>query len=65
MQGSANLEFRQVRFVRGKGAEHTRAAKRLNISRSAVSEQGHLLVQEIGFTLFGRTPSPFKMPGVT
>ena len=65
MQGSANLESPQVRFVRGKGAEHTRAAKRLNISRSAVSEQGHLLVQEIGFTLFGRTSSLYQNAGVT
>jgi DNA-binding transcriptional LysR family regulator len=34
----------------------TQAAKRLNISQSAVSEQVRLLEEEIGFELFTRTP---------
>jgi DNA-binding transcriptional LysR family regulator len=51
------LEFRQIRYALSVAKERsfTGAAKRLNISQSAVSEQVHLLEQEIGFALFRRT----------
>jgi DNA-binding transcriptional LysR family regulator len=51
------LEFRQIRYALSVAKERsfTGAAKRLNISQSAVSEQVHLLEQEIGFSLFRRT----------
>jgi DNA-binding transcriptional LysR family regulator len=52
------MEFRQIRYALSVAKERsfTRAANRLNISQSAVSEQVHLLEQEIGFPLFRRTP---------
>jgi DNA-binding transcriptional LysR family regulator len=52
------LEFRQIRYALSVAKERsfTRAASRLNISQSAVSEQVNLLEQEIGFPLFRRTP---------
>jgi DNA-binding transcriptional LysR family regulator len=51
------LEFRQIRYALSVARERsfTVAAKRLNISQSAVSEQVHLLEQEIGFSLFRRS----------
>jgi DNA-binding transcriptional LysR family regulator len=52
------LEFRQIRYALSVAKERsfTGAAKRLNISQSAVSEQVHVLEQEIGFPLFRRSP---------
>jgi DNA-binding transcriptional LysR family regulator len=52
------LEFRQIRYALSVAKERsfTRAATRLNISQSAVSEQVKLLEDEIGFPLFRRTP---------
>jgi DNA-binding transcriptional LysR family regulator len=52
------LEFRQIRYALSVAKERsfTGAARRLNISQSAVSEQVHLLEEEIGFSLFRRTP---------
>jgi DNA-binding transcriptional LysR family regulator len=52
------LEFRQIRYALSVAKERsfTGAAKRLNISQSAVSEQVHSLEQEVGFSLFRRTP---------
>ena len=52
------MEFRQIRYALSVAKERsfTRAANRLNISQSAVSEQVNLLEQEIGFPLFRRTP---------
>jgi DNA-binding transcriptional LysR family regulator len=52
------LEFRQIRYALSVAKERsfTVAAKRLNISQSAVSEQVHVLEQEIGFPLFRRSP---------
>jgi DNA-binding transcriptional LysR family regulator len=51
------VEFRQIRYALSVAKERsfTRAAGRLNISQSAVSEQVHALEQEIGFPLFRRT----------
>jgi len=51
------LDFRQLRYVLSvyKERSFTKAAKRLNISQSAVSEQVKLLEEEIGFELFHRT----------
>jgi DNA-binding transcriptional LysR family regulator len=52
------LEFRQIRYALSVAKERsfTKAAKRLNISQSAVSEQVKLLEEEAGFPLFVRTP---------
>jgi DNA-binding transcriptional LysR family regulator len=52
------LEFRQIRYALSVAKERsfTKAAKRLNISQSAVSEQVKLLEEEAGFPLFQRTP---------
>jgi DNA-binding transcriptional LysR family regulator len=52
------LDFRQLRYALAvyKERSFTEAAKRLNISQSAVSEQVKLLEEEIGFELFLRTP---------
>ncbi|MET0708495.1 MAG: LysR family transcriptional regulator, partial [Tardiphaga sp.] len=52
------LDFRQLRYALSVSKERsfTQAAKRLNISQSAVSEQVKLLEEEIGFELFTRTP---------
>jgi DNA-binding transcriptional LysR family regulator len=52
------LDFRQLRYALAVSKERsfTQAAKRLNISQSAVSEQVKLLEEEIGFELFRRTP---------
>ena len=51
------MEFRQIRYALSVARERsfTVAAKRLNISQSAVSEQVNLLEQEIGFALFRRS----------
>lgn len=51
------MDFRQLRYALSvyKERSFTNAAKRLNISQSAVSEQVKLLEQEIGFELFRRT----------
>jgi DNA-binding transcriptional LysR family regulator len=51
------VEFRQIRYALSVAKERsfTNAAKRLNISQSAVSEQVRLLEDEIGFPLFRRT----------
>jgi DNA-binding transcriptional LysR family regulator len=52
------LEFRQIRYALAVAKERsfTKAAQRLNISQSAVSEQVKLLEEEAGFPLFRRTP---------
>jgi DNA-binding transcriptional LysR family regulator len=52
------MEFRQIRYALSVAKERsfTKAAKRLNISQSAVSEQVKLLEDEAGFPLFQRTP---------
>ncbi len=52
------MEFRQIRYALSVARERsfTKAAARLNISQSAVSEQVKLLEEEIGFPLFRRTP---------
>jgi DNA-binding transcriptional LysR family regulator len=51
------LDFRQLRYALSVSKERsfTKAAKRLNISQSAVSEQVKLLEEEVGFELFSRT----------
>jgi DNA-binding transcriptional LysR family regulator len=51
------VEFRQIRYALSVAKERsfTKAAARLNISQSAVSEQVKLLEDEIGFPLFRRT----------
>lgn len=51
------LEFRQIRYALSVAKERsfTKAAKRLNITQSAVSEQVKLLEEETGFPLFKRT----------
>ena len=51
------MDFRQLRYALSvyKERSFTKAAKRLNISQSAVSEQVKLLEEEIGFELFTRT----------
>ena len=51
------MEFRQIRYALSVAKERsfTNAAKRLNISQSAVSEQVRLLEDEICFPLFRRT----------
>ncbi len=51
------MEFRQIRYALSVAKERsfTKAAARLNISQSAVSEQVKLLEAEIGFPLFRRT----------
>lgn len=52
------MEFRQIRYALAVAKERsfTKAAERLNISQSAVSEQVKLLEEEAGFSLFQRTP---------
>ncbi len=51
------MEFRQIRYALSVAKERsfTKAAARLNISQSAVSEQVKLLEDEVGFPLFRRT----------
>ena len=51
------MEFRQIRYALAvaKDRSFTKAAERLNISQSAVSEQVKLLEAQIGFELFRRT----------
>ena len=51
------MELRQLRYALSVAKERsfTRAATRLNVSQSAVSEQVSLLESEIGFPLFRRT----------
>ena len=51
------MDFRQLRYALSVSRERsfTKAAKRLNISQSAVSEQVKLLEEEVGFELFRRT----------
>lgn len=50
------MEFRAIRYALAVASEHsfTKAATRLNISQSAVSEQIKLLEAKIGFNLFRR-----------
>lgn len=57
-EGCNTLEFRQIRYALAVAKERsfTKAADRLNISQSAVSEQVKLLEEEAGFPLFRRTP---------
>src|SRR5258708_9857525 len=57
LKGFGLLDFRQLRYAVSvyKERSFTTAAKRLNISQSAVSEQVKLLEEEIGFELFRRT----------
>ena len=57
------MEFRQIRYALSVAKERsfTAAARRLNISQSAVSEQVHLLEEEIGFPLFRRTPRGIEL----
>ena len=52
------MDFREIRYALSVAKERsfTKAATRLNISQSAVSEQVKLLEDEIGFPLFRRTP---------
>jgi DNA-binding transcriptional LysR family regulator len=52
------VEFRQIRYALAVAKERsfTKAAERLNISQSAVSEQVKLLEEEAGFPLFSRGP---------
>lgn len=52
------MEFRQIRYALAVAKERsfTKAAKRVHISQSAVSDQVRLLEQDIGFPLFARTP---------
>ena len=56
-QGTLDLDFRQLRYALSvyKERSFTKAARRLNISQSAVSEQVKLLEEEVGFELFRRT----------
>ncbi len=51
------MEFRHVRYALSVAKERsfTKAARRLNISQSAVSEQVRLLELDVGFSLFRRT----------
>ena len=58
------MDFRQLRYALSvyKERSFTKAAKRLNISQSAVSEQVKLLEDEIGFELFRRTPVASNRP---
>ncbi len=57
------MEFRQIRYALSVAKERsfTKAAKRLNISQSAVSEQVKLLEDEAGFELFRRTPQGIEV----
>ncbi len=52
------MEFRQIRYALAVAKERsfTKAAERLSISQSAVSEQVKLLEEETGFPLFRRGP---------
>src|SRR2546429_4975728 len=61
--GGPTLEFRQIRYALSVAKERsfTKAAKRLNISQSAVSEQIKLLEQDIGFPLFRRTSGGIEL----
>jgi DNA-binding transcriptional LysR family regulator len=51
------VEFRQIRYALAvaRARSFSRAAARLSISQSAVSEQVKLLEDEVGFALFART----------
>lgn len=57
------MEFRQIRYALSvaKQRSFTKAASRLNISQSAVSEQVRLLEEEVGFPLFARTPRGIEL----
>ncbi|HZP79122.1 MAG TPA: LysR family transcriptional regulator [Pseudolabrys sp.] len=57
------MDFRQIRYTLSVAKERsfTKAAKRLNISQSAVSEQVKLLEDEVGFALFRRTPRGIEL----
>lgn len=57
------MEFRQIRYALSVAKERsfTKAARRLNISQSAVSEQVKLLEDEAGFPLFRRTPQGIEV----
>src|SRR5258708_13324324 len=64
LKGFGLLDFRQLRYALSvyKERSFTKAAKRLNISQSAVSEQVKLLEEEIGFELFRRTSRGIESP---
>ena len=51
------MEFRQIRYALAVGRDRsfTRAAARLNVSQSAISEQVKQLEARLGFSLFRRT----------
>ncbi len=51
------MELRQIRYVLAvaKEGSFTRAAQRLNVSQSAISEQVKLLEGQLGFPLLLRT----------
>src|SRR5258705_12562771 len=57
LKGFGVLDFRQLGYALSvyKERSFTKAARRLNISPSAVSEEVKLLEEEIGFELFRRT----------
>lgn len=57
------MEFRQIRYAVAVAKERsfTKAAARLNISQSAVSEQVKLLEERVGFPLLTRTGSGVEM----
>ncbi len=57
------MELRQIRYALAVAKEHsfTKAANRLNISQSAVSEQVKLLEEEAGFPLFARAPGGIEV----
>jgi DNA-binding transcriptional LysR family regulator len=54
---TADVEFRQIRYALAVAKERsfTRAATRLNVSQSAISEQVKQLEARLGFALFRRT----------
>src|SRR5690242_9716221 len=56
-EGHHCMEFRQIRYALAVAKERsfTKAATRMSISQSAVSEQVKLLEDRIGFSLFRRT----------
>ena len=57
------MEFRQIRYAIAVSQERsfTKAAERLNISQSAVSEQVKLLEERLGFRLMARTGRDVEM----
>jgi DNA-binding transcriptional LysR family regulator len=61
--GGLPVEFRQIRYALSVAKERsfTKAAARLNISQSTVSEQVSMLEDEIGFLMFRRTPRGIEL----